>query len=178
MHGCDFSAEHFAERVHGGDVIRVFLVDAVDEDDQGQRVALTVIHHLFGAYADRAGSVRHENRRVHGAHRLFRLSVEIRKTGHVHDVELDSLPCRIGGSERDGYAARDLLLVVIHDGRAVRRLSQTVDYLRVEEHRFREGGFPLSAVSDDCNVPDVLCRNAHKFPSFLIKVWLIPSFIL
>ena len=156
----------FAEGGDGRGIVRVLLVHTVDEDDERLFGAHTQVDRLLRAHRHGAVRARHDDRRAARAHRLGKFALEVVKPGDVQKIDLDVLPGDGSHRKGDGHLARDLLFVEVGDGRPVLHLAHALDRAAVEEHRFKQRGLALAAVSDDGDVADIFCRNTHNFCPF------------
>ena len=168
VHRGDAFAVFIPERFHRGNEIRIFFINTVHENNERIFMTQTKVHHLFRAHAYGAVCVRHEHNARRRAHRFLRLALEIVKARHVDDIDLGIPPYSICDGKRNRNLLCNLLLVIVHDGIAVRRFSQTVDRLAVEKHCFSKGGFTLAAVPYNRYVSDVSCLEFTHVVPFLI----------
>ena len=147
---------------HRAGIVGVFLVHAVDEDDEGLAEPQAVVHDALRADGQHAVGADDEQRSARRAQTFVPFPFEIVEAGQVEKVDLDVLPHQAGAGGVDGHLLRLFHVVEVGDRRPVRDFPLTVGGAAVEQHGFAKGGLALPAVSDDRNVADVFARDAHS----------------
>ena len=151
----------FAECRNRGGIVGIFLVHAVDKDNDGLLCLQTQRNRLLRADCHGTVRARYDDHCTAGSERFRDFAFKVVKTGNVDQVDLDVLPGNGSDGKRNGHLARNFLLVKVGDGGAVLDLAHALNDAAVKEHRFKQCGFAFTAVPDNGNIADILCRNTH-----------------
>ena len=162
LNGGELVFVFFAECRNGSGIVGIFLVHAVDEDDDGLFRAQAKVDRFFRTNRHRAVGARDHDRRTAGAQSFVDFAFKIIEPGDIDQIDLDVLPGDGCDRERHGHFTRDFLLVKVGNGGAVFDFSHALDDAAVKEHCLEEGCLAFAAVPDNGNIADIFCRNTHK----------------
>ena len=136
-------------------------ISNVDKDNDGLLCLQTQRNRLLRADCHGTVRARYDDHCTAGSERFRDFAFKVVKTGNVDQVDLDVLPGDGSNRKRNGHLARNFLLVKVGDGGAVLDLAHALNDAAVKEHRFKQCGFAFTAVPDNGNIADILCRNTH-----------------
>ena len=171
LNGGEFACVFLFQRPDGTGVIGVFLIHAVDEDDERFAQAQTVVHDALRADGKHAVGADDEQRSACRAQSLVALPFKIVEAGKIQQVDFYAFPHQIGTSGVHGHLFCFFKFVKIGHGGAVRHFPLTVGGAAVEQHGFAQRGLAFPAVPDDRNVTDIFSRDTHKNRSPLHEIF-------
>ena len=152
---------------HGGK-IRAGAIHLVDEGQLGYAELLRLPPHCFRLRLHPPHGAEHTHGAVQHAQAAFHLNGEVHMARCVDDVDGVPLPLAGCAGRRDGDAALLLFGQIIHGGGAVMHFAHAVDFLRVEEQAFAQGGLAGVDVGDDA---DVAQGSSHEASSSGGRQW-------
>ena len=150
------------QSLYGAEIVRVFLVHTVDEDDEGFAQFQAIFDNRFCADGKNAVCADNEQSSASRAQAFVPFALKIVIAGQIEKVYLNAFPGKVRTRSIDGHLFRFFQIVEVADRRAVRYLPHTVDNAAVEQHRFAKRSFALAAVSHNRNVADIFAVDTHK----------------
>ena len=169
--------EGLCERIENAAESCFVIVKLVNEESLGKLCLGCVIPCEFGTNFDACFTVNNDNGTVGNASSLQNFTGEIQITGGIDDVDLNILPHQ--GSNRSGNrdVASCLFGVVVANGVSGANVAQAVGLFCNIEHSLSQGGLSGTAVTQQCDVTNVLCFNlSHgKIPVFVIPFVCFPA---
>ena len=159
--GADGGAELLTELSGDAGEVGVLLVELGDIEHTGELAVDAVLPALFGADGDAGLRGGEDQTGFAHAERLHDFAGEIEEAGGVDEVDLVTLV--FYGRERraDRELTADFLGIVVADGVAVGDLAQAVGALRQIEEAFGKGGLAVAAVTEQCDVSDLIRCVPH-----------------
>ena len=150
------------QSLHRAEIIRVFLIHTIDEDDKGFTKLQAIIHDGFRADGKNAVRADNEERPACRAQAFVAFAFEIIITGQIEKVDFNVFPSEVGNGSIDRHFLGFFKVVVIAYGRPVQNLTHTVNRAAVIKHSFHKRRFTFAAVAYDRNVTDTLKICAHN----------------
>ena len=152
-------AELGLQGVEAGVVVAVVLIGAGDEDHAG--LGAQHLPGALGADAEAVLGAADQQGALGGTDAGECLTRKVKVARSVQKIDLHVLVLDGSHGEGDGYAALDLLGVVVADGVAVGDTAHAVDGAGGEEHALSQSGLAAAAVAQQADVADGLGGIAH-----------------
>ena len=169
--------EGLGERIENATESCFVIVKFVNEESLGELCLGCIIPCELGTNFDTCFTVNNDYGTVSNASSLQNFAGEIQITGGVDYIDFNILPHQ--GSDRSGNrdVASCLFGVVVANGVSGANVAQAVGLFCNIEHSLSQGGLSGAAVTQQCDVTNVLCFNlSHgKIPVFVIPFVCSPA---
>ena len=154
--GSDLVAEALTERIKGGVIVAVILVDLGDIDKAGHIPLFAILPRLLNAHGHTVLSGGHDDGGVGGPEGLHHFAGKIECARSIQHVDAAALIVdrRHSGGQRD--LTLDLFGIIITNGIAVRDSAHTIDGAGHKQQALCQRSLTAAAVTQQADVTDVL----------------------
>ena len=117
---------------------------------------------LLGAHGDAALGGQNDQAGVGHPQRLHNLTGKVKEAGVIQQVDLAALEFHGNQRRGNGILALDLFRIKVRNGIAVGDTAETVGTVGHKQHILCQHGLAVAAMSQQCNVADILRSVAHN----------------